>query len=112
MEPLSIVRTLGVLLVVLGLLAVALWLVRRYDLRLPGRVADRRDDRRLGIVERLAIDARRSLILVRRDGEDHLVLIGPDHALAIGAPSRPVATQAGELAKTTDGEKTREEKTA
>jgi flagellar biogenesis protein FliO len=37
MDLLSLFRTIGGLGAVLGILAGALWLVRRYDLRLPGR---------------------------------------------------------------------------
>lgn len=87
-------RTLGALGLVLGMLAGALWTVRRYDLRLPGRVAGG-GRKRVELVERLAVDAKRSVALIRRDGCEHLILIGPEgHATietGIVAPVQPVA---------------------
>jgi flagellar biogenesis protein FliO len=63
------------LVVVLLLIAVVVWLVRRYSGgafisggrgRLP----------RLAIVDAMAVDGRRRLVLVRRDNVEHLLLIG------------------------------------
>lgn len=86
-------RTLGALGLVLGMLATALWVVRRYDLKLPGRVTGG-GRKRVELVERLAVDAKRSVALIRRDGCEHLILIGPEgHATietGITAPA-PVA---------------------
>ncbi|EIZ78708.1 hypothetical protein WSK_2756 [Novosphingobium sp. Rr 2-17] len=82
MDLLSLLRTLGGLGVVLGLLAGALWLIRRYDLRLPGRAIGARD-RRLELVETLPIDGRRMVALLRRDGREHLVLIAPEGHLIL-----------------------------
>lgn len=77
MDLLALLRTLGGLGTVLGALAGALWLVRRYDIRLPGRTGMMRVSR-LELVEKLPIDARRSVILLRRDGHEHLILISPE----------------------------------
>lgn len=82
MDMLALLRTLGGLGTVLGLLAGALWVVRRYDLRLPGRAVSIRD-RRLELVETLSIDARRVVALVRRDGREHLLLIAPEGHLVL-----------------------------
>jgi hypothetical protein len=82
MDLVSLVRTLGGLGMVLGLLAGALWLVRRYDLRLPGRTGTMRDSR-LELIEKLPIDARRCVALLRRDGREHLVLIAPEGNLIV-----------------------------
>ncbi|NJB99569.1 MULTISPECIES: FliO/MopB family protein [Sphingomonas] len=87
-------RTLGALGLVLGMLATALWVVRRYDLKLPGRVTGG-GRKRVELVERLAVDAKRSVALIRRDGCEHLIFIGPEgHATietGIIAPPQPVA---------------------
>jgi len=83
MELLPLLRTLGALGCVLGLLGGALWAVRRFDLALPGRVGARADTRRVALVERVAIDAKRSLVLLRRDDAEHLVLIGPDRVTVV-----------------------------
>ena len=39
MELVALMRTLGSLAMVLGLLGGALWVVRRYDIQLPGRAS-------------------------------------------------------------------------
>ena len=67
MDAYSLLRTMGALAVVLGLLAGALWIVRRYDIGLPGRVANGGSSRRVEVVERTTLDGRRSVALVRRD---------------------------------------------
>ena len=97
MTILPLLRMFGALALVLGGLAGALWAVRRYDLRLPGRIgAAPRRDRRLELVERLTIDPRRSVLLVRRDGREHLLLIAPEGHLVIEAvdqaPAAPAPT--------------------
>ena len=104
MDILSLLRTLGGLGIVLGLLAGGLWVVRRYDIRLPGRVGGG-PARRLELVERLAVDAKRSVALIRRDGCEHLIFIDPSGAVVVetGIPcSMPgdveVAAEAGEAA--------------
>jgi flagellar biogenesis protein FliO len=87
MDMLSLLRTLGGLGVVLGVLAGALWVVRRYDLRLPGRAVGARK-RRLELVESLQIDSKRIVALVRRDGQEHLVLIAPEGHLLLETSAR------------------------
>lgn len=82
MDLLSLLRTLGALGVVLGLLAGALWVIRRYDIKLPGRVAAG-GGRRIELIERLPLDARRSVALIRRDGREHLILVGPEGAVLV-----------------------------
>ena len=77
MDILSTLRTLGALGMVLGMLAGALWFVKRYDLKLPARVTSTRR-KRIEIVERLSVDGKRSVALIRRDGMEHLVMFGPE----------------------------------
>jgi flagellar protein FliO/FliZ len=60
---------------VLALIAAAALLARRFGL---AGAATAGGQRRLAIVEMLALDNRRRLVLVRRDQVEHLVLIGPD----------------------------------
>jgi flagellar protein FliO/FliZ len=86
MTLLPLLRMFGALVLVLGGLAGALWTVRRFDLRLPGRIGlAARPERRLALVERLAVDPRRSLVLVRRDGREHLLLIAPEGHVVVEA---------------------------
>ena len=82
MDLLPLLRMVGALGVVLGLLAGALWAVRRWDLKLPGRMGAP-GDRRLALVERLPLDTRRSVALIRRDGREHLILLAPEGALVL-----------------------------
>ncbi|MHA6721123.1 hypothetical protein ACX40Y_16950 [Sphingomonas sp. RS6] len=96
MDLLSMLRTLGALSLVLGMLAGALWTVKRYDLKLPGRISGG-GRKRVELVERLAVDGKRSVALIRRDGCEHLILIGPEgHATietGIVAPPPPAAPE-------------------
>ena len=89
-------RTFGALGLVLGMLAGALWVVRRYDIKLPGRISGG-GRKRVELVERLAVDAKRSIALIRRDGCEHLILMGPEGHITletgIAAPE-PVAAPA------------------
>ncbi len=84
MDIVALLRTMGGLGVVLGLLAAALWVVRRYDVSLPGRVGGtRRPLRRVELVEQIRIDQRRSVVLVRRDDREHLFVLTPDRATVL-----------------------------
>ncbi|MFV0623220.1 flagellar biosynthetic protein FliO [Sphingomonas sp. ac-8] len=84
MDVLSLLRTLGGLGIVLGLLWGALWLVRRYDIKLPGRIGGAAE-RRLELVERVAVDAKRSVVLIRRDDREHLLFIDPAGTVVVEA---------------------------
>jgi flagellar protein FliO/FliZ len=69
-------RFLLALVFVLALIGACAWAAKRFGLgnRLP---ASRGRAARLGIVEATALDARRKLVLVRRDDVEHLLLLGP-----------------------------------
>lgn len=82
MDLLSLLRMLGGLAIVLGMLAGALWIVRRYNIKLPGRIAGGAA-RRIELVERLPLDGRRSVALIRRDGREHLILLAPEGPLVV-----------------------------
>lgn len=62
------------LLLVVGLIFGLAWVARR--LGLMGRLATAGGRRRLAIVEVLPLDSKRRLVLLRRDGTEHLVLLG------------------------------------
>src|ERR1700728_3677142 len=69
------VRFFLAFLIVLGLIGVAAWAVRRFgSTRLGGAVRGRQP--RLAVIDYASVDARRRLILVRRDNVEHLVMIG------------------------------------
>lgn len=99
MEAYALLRTLGALGIVLGLLAGALWAVRRFDIRLPGRVSGG-SVRRLELVERTPLDGRRSVALLRRDGREHLILLAPEGNLVLEtAIIRDAIDEAAEAAR-------------
>jgi len=68
------------LLFVLGLIALLAVALKKLG---PQRYMPRTDRRRLSVVEVLPVDARRRLVLLRRDDRDHLVLIGPNEDVVI-----------------------------
>lgn len=83
MDLVSFMRTMGALALVLGMLAAALWMVKRYNIRLPGSMGGAATGKRVELIERTGIDARRSVALIRRDGREHLVLLSPEGNLVI-----------------------------
>ena len=70
------------LVAVLALIGAVAWLARRFGL--GNRLAQPRGrDRRLSLVEVMALDQRKRLVLVRRDDREHLLLLGPGHDLVV-----------------------------
>ncbi len=67
------VRFTVALLFVLVLIMLVAWVMRRIGF--GGMVATPARQRRLGIVEVLPLDAKRRLVLVRRDDQEHLLLL-------------------------------------
>jgi len=84
---LNAVLALGVVLV---LILLALWLLK-FVFRTSGSVGKGRN-RRLSVVDSVAVDTRRQLIIVRRDDVEHLILIGgpQDVVVETGIPAEPV----------------------
>jgi flagellar protein FliO/FliZ len=68
-------RFVAALLFVLGLIALTAWLARRFRL---GPCGSPGAGRRLAVLETLPLDARRRLVLIRRDATEHLLLLSPD----------------------------------
>lgn len=66
---------------VVGLILGIGWLARRAGLGMPVLAKGRQ--RRLRVVEMIALDPRRRLVLVRRDDREHLLLVGGTTDLAI-----------------------------
>lgn len=80
MDIIDFGRYLGALLLVLGLLGAAALGTRRFGL--PGIVKGAAT-RRLALVETLMVGPRHKLFLLRRDGVEHLVLMGPQGASVV-----------------------------
>jgi flagellar protein FliO/FliZ len=84
---------------VLALIAATGWVGRRYmgSVRLPKLGGKRR---RLVVVETLPVDARTRLFLVRRDGSEHLIMLGANSAVVVESniPAIPDFAQTVEAA--------------
>jgi flagellar protein FliO/FliZ len=60
------------LILVLGLIALLAWLLRRF-----GMGVKMTKGRRLGVIEAQMLGPRHRLMLIRRDDVEHLVIVGP-----------------------------------
>ena len=90
LDPLSYLRFALALGVVLALIAGLAWIVRRTAL---GRAVTGRHGR-LGVVDSASLDARRRLVLVRRDGVEHLLLLAPGSEVVIESGITPPTKRA------------------
>ena len=92
------------LIFVLVLIGAAAWLVRRFGLAgARPLVRGSRSRRRLALVEVLPVDAKRRLVLVRRDRVEHLVLLGPTSDLVVETAIGPPFDEAIAVAQSADG---------
>lgn len=80
MAEVDLIRAVLALLFVLGLIGILTWIARR--LRLPG-FSTGGPNRRLEVVETLVVDPRHKVVLMRADGLEHLVLLGPSAPLLL-----------------------------
>jgi flagellar protein FliO/FliZ len=74
-QPLA-VRFFIAFVVVLILIGLTAWLVRRFTSNRIGGVAARGRQPRLAVIDAASIDGRRRLVLIRRDNVEHLLMIG------------------------------------
>ncbi len=88
MELTDYLRFLAALAFVLALIGGLAWLLRRTGW--GGKVVTGRHGR-LGVVEVAPVDAKRRLVLLRRDGVEHLVLLSPTRETVIEAGIAPPA---------------------
>src|ERR671919_714934 len=98
-----ILRFVIVLLLVLALIGATAWAVRRFGAHRLGGAANRGRQPRLAVIDAASVDARRRLILIRRDNVEHLLMIGGPSDVVVeanivraaapareGAPQRPL----------------------
>lgn len=99
----TLLRFASALVFVLALIGLVAWVARR--LRLGGPLVATRRPSRLSVVEVLTLDARRRLVLLKRDDREHLLLLGPSGDIVIEGnaaaprfelPPLPPAPPAGE----------------
>ena len=81
MDYQSYIRAILALTFVLGLIGITSYLLKRFHLE--GKILKKNEDKRLSITEIKAIDARRRLVLIKRDDVEHLILIGQNSELVI-----------------------------
>lgn len=95
MDVIEFIRALAALAFTLGLIGLAAWALRKYGPDAISRAVAARQDRRLKVVESLALDPTRRLLVVSLDGEERLVLLGDGKLLdwtpKPGAAPSPVA---------------------
>jgi flagellar biogenesis protein FliO len=102
------VRFFLAFLIVLGLIGVTAWAVRRFGGGRLGASGLRGRQPRLAVIDYASVDSRRRLILVRRDNVEHLLMIGGPTDVVVestivraAAPAREVtATRAPAMAET------------
>lgn len=76
MDPADYMRFLFALVFVLGLIGASAWLARRFGIAPGAATGGTRASRRLEIVESLALDAKRRVVILRHDGMEQLILLG------------------------------------
>ena len=74
MNPETYLRFATALGVVIALILILAWIARRAGL--GGRVRVQGRPRRLAVVEALTLDPKRRLVIIRRDGTEHLLVLG------------------------------------
>jgi len=73
----NLVLAVASILFVIALVALMVWAFKTFITGRPSAHGFLRPrDKRLGVVETASVDARRKLLLVRRDEVEHLVMIG------------------------------------
>src|SRR5262245_5052123 len=70
------VRFIFAFVIVLGLIGLTAFLVRRFGGERLGASSSRGRQPRLAVIDAAAVDGRRRLILIRRDNVEHLLMIG------------------------------------
>ena len=84
-------RFVGALVLVVALIFALAWIAKR--LGFGGRLSSARGKRRLGIQEVLSLDSKRRLVLLKRDGVEHLILLGLNDDVVVETGIVPPADQ-------------------
>lgn len=111
MDITEVLRFVGALVFIIGLIGLCGFAARKYGLftggyTMPGAL------KRLAVVETRPLDTKNRLVLIRRDGKEHLILLGAEQSIVvesgIDAPVEPqkVETVAAEAANDTNTDET------
>ena len=87
----NLVLAVAAILFVIALGALVVWAFKTFVGRPSAHGFLRPRDKRLGVVETAPVDARRKLLLVRRDDVEHLIIVGGpvDMVIETGIKGRP-----------------------
>lgn len=86
MDAFTALRAIGALILVLGLLLGGFWLLRRYGSKIGMSPASSSD---LRVVEWRTLDIRRKLAVIRWDGREHLMVLGPTDDTLVASRDAP-----------------------
>lgn len=75
METLLYVKFIAAFVFVIALMLLLPWVMKKMGI--SGQSIMAGNKRRLKVVEYLSLDHRRRLLLVRRDDQEHLIILGP-----------------------------------
>jgi flagellar protein FliO/FliZ len=84
MPIVDFIRAIAALAVTLGLIGLAAYALRRFGPDAVGRMITARQVRRMRVVESLALDPTRRLVIFSLDGEERLMLLGEGKLLDWG----------------------------
>ena len=90
MDLFELLRALASLGFVLALIGGGFWLLKRTGLRIAGAPVG---GKRLAVVEVRALDTRRRLVLIRRDDQEHLLLLGATGETVVETGIAPAVKQ-------------------
>ncbi len=91
MDIIDFARYFGALALVLALVGFAALAAKRYGLSGLARIGGG-TDKRLAVSETMMLGAKHKLFLVKRDGVEHLVLVGPQDTTIIESGIAPPVT--------------------
>ena len=83
MDVVSYAKFIFALIFVLGLIGLMTVALRKFGFGLSQTQFKRGQDRRLKLIEVLALDAKHRAVLLRRDDQEHLVILGPDQQTVV-----------------------------
>ncbi|HEY7800221.1 MAG TPA: flagellar biosynthetic protein FliO [Hyphomonadaceae bacterium] len=87
MDIFDALRAIGALALVLGILLGFAWLLRKYGSSMGIKIGQEASD--LRVVEWRSLDMRRKLAVVRWDGRDHLLCLGPAGDIVVANRTAP-----------------------
>lgn len=100
---------------IIGLILVCAWGARRMGL--TPQIGATENNKRLAVIETLNLDAKRKLILIRRDGKEHLLLLGEtDMTIEGGFDAaqpivQPITPKTQQMTDDADGTKSKQNQT-